>query len=132
MSKLIEWSSIFEISPKIDEQHQKLCDILNELHDFYINNTKTYKISKTLQELQEYTIYHFNTEEELFRKHKYSKALEHIKEHRFFIAKIDKFIEQYKKNDSMLTYDMLEFLKDWIISHILNSDKEYKKEIYKK
>jgi len=131
MSKLIEWSSIFEISPKIDEQHKKLCNILNQLHDSYLKSTETSKLDNILKELQDYTIYHFNTEEELFRIHNYSKIKEHTKEHQYFVSKIDDFTKQYNKNDSLLTYNMLEFLKDWVIEHILNSDKKYIKEIYK-
>lgn len=129
MDNLIQWSAIFEICPKIDVQHKKLCSIINELHKAYLKNVETYKLSIILKELKEYIDYHFSTEEILFEKYNYSLKEEHIKEHLSFTLKIDEFTKQYNENDTLLAQNMLDYLKEWLLDHILNEDKKYINEI---
>lgn len=129
MNNFIEWSSIFEICPEVDKQHKKLCSIINELYEAYIKTVETYKLAIILKELKEYSKYHFTTEEKLFAKYNYSLKEEHIKEHQSFKDEINKFVKKYNEDDAMLAQDMLDYLKDWLLNHILNEDKKYINEI---
>ena len=130
MEEFIQWSDIFEICPEIDKQHKKLIQIINELHQIYLLNIlETAPIAKILKQLQDYSIYHFSTEENLFKIYNYSRREEHTREHLSFVTQIGKFTNRYKNNDLSLSTDLLDYLKKWLLEHILNDDKKYLEEI---
>ncbi|MBP2644264.1 MAG: iron-binding protein, hemerythrin [Firmicutes bacterium] len=127
---MILWKEEFRIGiPVIDEQHQKLLEIANRAYDLLqdeLITDKYDKIVELLQELKEYTIYHFAFEEEYMKSINYSKFLSHKVEHDDFIAKlenIDLSKVDYNQNGAIL--DMLDFVVNWISEHILIKDKMY-------
>ena len=65
----IEWKPEYNVHiDTIDQQHKKLVAIINELYELLTDETgvKEY-ISKIIDDLKEYTIYHFSTEEDLMK-----------------------------------------------------------------
>lgn len=122
----IEWREIYEIGfTKIDEQHTKLISIINELYEARKSGTSQAIIEKTLDELVDYTHYHFSVEEELFTRYNYPQATEHKAEHDSFILHIKEFQKESKTGNIILSLKTLDFLKDWTITHILGTDKEF-------
>ncbi len=83
------------------------------------------KIDETLLELQNYTKYHFSTEEKLFEKHNYENSEEHIVLHKAFISKLDNIAHKYKVEKKNINLDLMIFLRTWLVSHILENDKKY-------
>lgn len=76
------WKKEFELGiSSIDDQHKRLLEIGNRINDLLINHEEdddNYdEIFMVIEELKDYTIYHFNTEEELFVKYKYPEYNEH-------------------------------------------------------
>ena len=64
-----------------------------------------------IEELKDYTVYHFNTEEELFIKYKYPEYDEHKKEHDDFIEYIESVnLENIDDNQKMFLKELLEKL----------------------
>ena len=85
-----------------------------------------------LNELVDYTLYHFHAEEEIIESKRYPKIVEHIEEHKYFFEKITELRKDALKNNILLSLKTIDFLKDWTINHILGSDmefSEYMKEI---
>lgn len=129
---MFEWKEQFSVNVKeIDIQHKRLFELghtIFEILDQYDNEEDSYEeIAKVLQELKDYTIYHFKHEEKLMEKYNYQNIESHKKEHEFFINKISDFKCQdiYIKQDKALK-NILTFLLDWITTHILKSDMKYK------
>lgn len=65
------WKQEFELGiPSIDEQHKRLLDIGNRINELLTNHDDTDdnydEIHTVIQELKDYTVYHFKTEEDLF------------------------------------------------------------------
>ena len=111
----------------IDIQHSKLVAILNRLATQVVYKTTTKDLNLVFEELVEYTIFHFQSEEKLW--HKYLKddisELEHRKTHQKFIDKILQFKkEQDLKPLNQLSDEVLTFLVDWLVSHILKTDRK--------
>ena len=111
---------------KIDKQHQKLVLLLNTLYDtMKEGKDKKEKLEHILNELVEYTDYHFKFEEELFEKYSYINKTAHIKEHNNLRKKVINFNNDVKAGQAVITQEITKFLIDWLVNHILISDKEY-------
>jgi len=122
----INWKETYDIGfRKIDEQHLKLIDIINELHEAHTKGTGQMILGEILDRLVDYTIYHFDTEEELFKQYEYPKAKEHLVEHKEFTDQVTEFLNDSKTGNLILTLKTMDYLKDWTITHILGTDKEF-------
>lgn len=121
---LIVWRDIYETGiPHIDKQHKGLVDLTNQLIEAHHNQTGKFIIYGILDQLVEYTKKHFKDEEALFDAG-YTGAQKHREEHDYFIWEIDKLQAEAKQKNLLLPYKTLDFLKDWLITHILGTDKE--------
>ena len=125
---IFPWNDHFNTGLEfIDIQHSKLVAILNRLATQVVYKTTTKDLNLVFEELVEYTIFHFQSEEKLW--HKYLKddisELEHRKTHQKFIDKILQFKkEQDLKPLNQLSDEVLTFLVDWLVSHILKTDRK--------
>jgi len=124
--KLVEWGPKYNIGiQEIDNQHKVLVDIINRLYAAFGSNSNKKEIKKNLKELVDYTVYHFGNEEEYFNKFGYRDTPAHLEQHRKFIERIQKFGEEFEHGDSTVSLDIINFLKDWLINHILKVDSRY-------
>jgi len=121
------WEEKYSVNVKeIDEQHKKLVSILNELHTAMLGAKANYVLlKKILNELIEYTVYHFKTEEQYMVKYLYPKYAEHKESHKNLTEKVLSFYSDFEKGKKLLTVELLFFLKDWLTNHILGEDKMY-------
>jgi len=69
--------------------------------------------------------YHFKFEEELFERYSYKDKMAHIKEHDDFREKVINFNNNIKMGQGVVNQEILKFLIDWLVNHILILDKEY-------
>ncbi len=109
----------------IDEQHQKLVQMINDFYENLRNKSNKELISELVTKMKDYTNFHFDTEETLFKKYGYAEADDHIKEHRYFIEKVEILEQRISKNEIILSYEITSFLKNWIKDHIMLTDKKY-------
>ena len=122
----IQWNDAYSIGFKvIDDQHKKLIGFLNDLYAAQSHGMLQANISGTLDKLAEYTVYHFSEEEKLFEFYKYPKAAEHKEEHIYFVDKVKDLQLELSKGSVVLSLKTMDFLKDWTITHILGTDKEF-------
>jgi hemerythrin-like metal-binding protein len=68
---------------------------------------------------------HFKTEENLMESHHYPDYGQHKSEHERLTATVLDFQGKFQRNEVGLTIDVMQFLKDWLYKHILESDKRY-------
>ncbi len=127
MSELFSWKDDYATGCEIiDNQHKKLFDIINELFTAFEGAFAESQVPRILKELEEYTIYHFSTEERLFVEKNYPLKDQHKQEHDHFIQKIRKFkLDLESGQNNLLAFDVMITLKDWLIGHILGSDHKY-------
>lgn len=121
----ITWDESYSIGQKnVDEQHKTLVKLINELHDAMSLGKSKQVMSKVLQNLLDYTISHFSTEEKYMIKYSYQWYLPHKSEHRKFVEKVASFQKGYNEGKMVLSLDIMSFLKDWLVDHILQTDKK--------
>lgn len=124
--EFLRWQEDYSVRVKeIDEQHKKLVVLINKFYNAFYDHKHKEVIEEVLSELTDYTRYHFSTEEKYFRQFNYSDTLIHIKEHQQFIEKIKTFTVEKEISASTTTFKLMAFLQNWLINHILKSDKKY-------
>lgn len=111
----------------IDEQHKMLFNIADRayllLKDDFIQD-KYDKIATILEELKDYTSFHFKTEEKYMESIGYKRLFSQKIAHNDFIQKLDNVdLKHIDANQKQAILDILQFLNDWLIEHIFHSDK---------
>lgn len=121
-----KWKNDFSVGIKeLDDQHRSFFEILNRLGEVAGGKKGMDAVGHVLQELKEYSRHHF-IEEENWLKIIGFPGLPHQKQqHAFFIAQVADLQEKFSKGDGNIPVSTLEFLRDWLLSHILESDKKY-------
>lgn len=128
MSGLIEWDEKFSVGIKeIDDQHKKLFKIIDEVFDGFTGKSEeeTEMLKTAFDKVLEYTRYHFATEEQYFEKFHYPDAKEHKQQHAHLIEETLKLKKQYTEGAPAVTFELVDFLTEWLQKHILLHDKKY-------
>ena len=121
---LIQWGSALEVgNTSIDTQHKKLVAMVNELNDAMTQGKAKDVMGKLLKELIDYTVTHFSMEEQLMKTHAYSDRANHVKQHDELKAAVTKLQGEFASGKTMITIEVMRFLKDWLSNHILITDK---------
>lgn len=123
---LINWDKVSKTGIlSIDEQHHNLVKLINKLHIGLMNGESYEVFGEALEELLEYSHYHFKFEENLFTELKFDGAEEHKKVHEELVKKVKNYHDRFKSGDITLIMDVIQFLKIWLIEHIEVEDKKY-------
>ena len=132
---LVQWSDDLSLHiPSIDQQHRKLFDLVNHLHDEIQKKEKGEKseaelktvIESVLDDLSQYVIKHFAYEEGLLDENKYLESKVHKEEHEVLMHRlVDLQVDIDDDQGNKRAEDLLEFLKDWLTCHIQLTDKKY-------
>jgi hemerythrin len=122
----IEWSNQFSVNIKeIDDQHKKLFETLNELESAMLNNQGNSTVGKVLDFMLEYAHTHFDLEEKLMEQNGYPDLAQHMAEHSSFVKKVGEFKSKHDRKTSLLGLDVMNFLFEWLITHISKTDIKY-------
>ncbi|HAM88691.1 MAG: Methyl-accepting chemotaxis sensory transducer [Candidatus Falkowbacteria bacterium GW2011_GWC2_38_22] len=123
---LIEWKSDYSVGvQELDDQHKKMFVLINQFYELMKETKDIKNIEKMLGELSDYGKYHLETEEKLFAEYGYPEKEDHQKIHDAYRAKIGEFLQ--KKDDALLSFEIIDFLEDWWLGHIASTDKKYQK-----
>jgi hemerythrin-like metal-binding protein len=122
------WSESLSVGVKtLDDDHKKLVDMINELVDGITNKRRLEALTQVLDKLVHYTKLHFAREEDYFARTGYPQAATHIQQHRTLIQQVSQLQARLKAGDtSLLSLDLMKFLRDWLTRHIMEEDKQYK------
>lgn len=125
---MFKWNEDYKTGVElIDEQHKKLFEIGNRAYELLKNRLYTDKYDKILEiieELKDYTIFHFQTEENYLLENKCKTFFSHKVQHDDFIKKLD-CTNSSNIDESQEEYimELLQFIYKWIDGHILGNDK---------
>ena len=83
------------------------------------------EIVGVIQELKDYTVFHFEAEEAYMLETKYPKFFSHKVLHQEFVDKVNSVnITSLDEDQTKYLLDMLTFVLDWLQNHILRVDTE--------
>jgi len=121
----IKWDNKIDTGiPWIDNQHKKLLERLNVLLNAVVHDKGFEETGKSITFLKEYTKAHFGTEESLMQKHKFPGRETQKKQHKYFIEKMDKYVDDYAQGGASkeLAVKVAKELWEWFKNHITQED----------
>ncbi len=123
---MLNWDVSYSVGVKeIDDQHRKIIAFINDLEQALHVADNRDSLVTVLNGLVSYTKEHFATEEFYFKQFDYKNTEDHIQEHVELISKVEKLVYQFAVGEHLDINKLIDFLKTWLIEHILGADQEY-------
>jgi len=109
----------------IDTQHQEIVVGINELYLSKQQGKPTSEQARILTDLIKVTVNHFSDEQKLFMASEYPEKEAHLERHRKIIAQLKESCAKIESGSASVDDELLDFLKDWLQSHIMIVDSGY-------
>ncbi len=123
----IIWAEGFSVGvSEMDNQHKKLIAMINRLIAEPKATVQSETISDLLNDMINYAQEHFRDEEALMSEHSYPFKDLQTEQHKSFIKRTVDFCSASEGGVDIVPQAMLEYLKGWLIHHILEQDMKYK------
>lgn len=125
---MIVWKEEYCVGVEfIDEQHKELVVIANKIYELLKNDLiadKYDSIIAIIDELKDYTVYHFKAEEEYMKSIGYKKLLSQKVAHNDFLEKMQSIdMDKIDNGHNEYLIEMLDFVCEWLVRHIVKEDK---------
>ncbi len=119
----VEWDESLSIGiDTIDEHHRYLFDLINDLYEVVSNKRGAREVARLVKATDAYAKVHFRAEEKMMQHYGYKGIHLQEKQHHEFEAKIREFYEELHENPLVAQFDVLSYLRDWLIHHIRVED----------
>ena len=129
---LMTWNESYSVKvPELDDQHKQLFILINELHEAMKAGQARSMMAKVLDRLIQYTRLHFSEEEEMLASVSYAEFVSHVAQHRGFTERVEKFAREFRVGNVIITIEVMNFLQDWLVNHIMKVDRKYVPELSK-
>lgn len=125
---MYEFKDIYKTGiASVDAEHRRLFEIAEEAYQLQQNEfipDKYDNLVSILEELREYTKTHFANEEAYMKEIGYKGMFTQKVQHDAFIQKLEDLdLSSIDENSDAAIEDILKFLTDWLVDHILHVDK---------
>lgn len=122
----LTWNENYSVNVKeLDDQHKIWMGLINNLHAAIRVGKGEQALNIIIDEVIRYTVFHFEYEESLLVKHDYPEESNHKKIHDDFARRVKDLKKTLDSGGAVQSNTVLEQMKDWLINHIMKSDKQY-------
>ncbi|KAF1709332.1 bacteriohemerythrin [Pseudoxanthomonas kalamensis DSM 18571] len=108
----------------IDGQHQRIVEMINQLHNAQVGGHGNVLVGEVLDELIDYTLSHFAFEEELMEEAGYPFHAAHKRVHDIFTKRVSEYRMRFQSGEDV-TDELKGMLSRWLFNHIRSDDKAY-------
>jgi len=123
---MFEWKTEYATGiGSVDAQHQTLFALGRELYAAMSSGQGKAVMGRILDRLVRYTQVHFAHEERLLQVHGYADFVAHKALHDALVKRVLSFQTEFKAGRATMAVQVLQFLKDWLEGHIMQSDMAY-------
>jgi hemerythrin-like metal-binding protein len=123
---LFVWKRDYAVGcAEVDEQHERLFHMADELHRAMLERRGKEALASLLKRLLAYTEYHFASEERLMQETGYTGYLPHRREHVKLTEQVLEYQNRMSGGESQIAIDLMKFLSDWLKHHIQGSDVKF-------
>jgi hemerythrin-like metal-binding protein len=106
----------------IDEHHRYLFDLINDLYVVVISKRGARDVARLVKSLDAYAKIHFRAEEQMMTHYGYAGLDQQLQQHHAFEEKIKEFYEELHANPLVAQFDVLSYMRNWLIHHIRVED----------
>jgi hemerythrin-like metal-binding protein len=125
MVDYFEWLDSYSVGvEQIDADHKQLFGMLNRVVHVVGDRQDLDAAHAILDELLDYTIYHFNHEEILLKRAGYPGFEEHRAIHDRLVRKLVVFTRDFRQQ-SLEAVDVANFLINWLLKNVLQQDAQF-------
>ncbi len=124
---LMEWNDKLSVGiTQFDNEHKRLVAMVNDLFDGVQAGRGKDVLGPVLDGLITYTKTHFANEERYMQQHSFPEFAAHKAEHDALTKQVMDVHTKYQAGASaVLSMEVMNFLKNWLVKHIMGSDKAY-------
>ena len=122
-----QWKPSFSVNVEdMDHQHREFISLLMKLSEIAerqnINETQFRELHR---KLAGYADRHFQDEERLLAAVDYPELDQQKRHHQFFLEELARLEAAFSSGEKTAVRGMVDFLRDWLFSHILMEDRKY-------
>ena len=122
----ISWDDRLALGiPEIDEQHQRLVQMIDDLSEAMIQGRSQEVLDSLLAGLYDYARIHFATEERYLAEVCCPQVSQHRAEHQEFISRVTRLTARFQQGAVGVSIDVLDFLGTWLVRHIQQTDGDF-------
>ncbi|SCA56486.1 hypothetical protein MTBPR1_20334 [Candidatus Terasakiella magnetica] len=120
----VTWKKSFSTDVvSIDNEHRDLIDLLNKAAQTYQEDPESLDLCETFDLIGAETLKHFDHEENVMRNMGYPRYEMHKDKHKWLIADLSKRKAEILKNPDSTNFDeVLQYLKYWLLRHLISED----------
>ena len=127
MADLISWEPGMSVGVSVlDEDHKRIMNMINRFYNALCDGEGKDTLDEIFHDLMVYINLHFESEEAMLKQTHYPGADDQKAHHKAMAARVVAEKKKYEQNEnSKAPIEMLNFLKDWWVDHIMNLDRKY-------
>lgn len=119
----VNWSDDLSVGiDVIDEHHRYLFDLVNDLHEVIAAKQGARDVARILNALSKYAQVHFRAEERMMEHYGYQALDQQKHQHHHFEERVKAFYNELHVNPLTAQFDILTYLRDWLVKHIKVED----------
>jgi hemerythrin-like metal-binding protein len=127
----MQWAPEMSVGlSQLDEDHRYLIKVINDLAENSGKGGRVDLLRQSLRSLLRYAEFHFAREEGVMRACGYDALAAHQGEHRSFTDKMTALSHGFDEDPAAaaakINDELLDYLKSWLIHHIMTIDMSYK------
>lgn len=120
----LDWTDVLDIGlPELDDQHKKLISFSNSLLQAMTVGKGEDILHDLFEELKDYTLYHFEAEEQYMITIEYPHLEAHKTAHQALVRHVDQFSAALR-GPGVSPNLVLDFINNWIMVHIMEEDSQ--------
>ena len=118
----VEWDRKFEVGhERIDFEHKIFLNLIRDASRLPERQASRERVSRHLNEVKQYAVFHFTSEENIMLDLNYPDIEPHKKEHDRLLALFDNRVYQYRSEEIDLE-QVVAFLFEWFALHTTQVD----------
>ena len=122
----LEWTPELDVGVgAMNTEHQKLIELMNHFADLAKKGVPRPEAAKALEALGQYTVEHFQHEEQVMEAMGFPELAKHQRIHRSLLEQFAEHAARFNRTGEH--EELLMFLKVWLKSHIKGIDTKYGK-----
>ena len=121
---LVRWKDEYLTQiEEIDKQHRQLIEQINGIYDLMRMERGPQAMAEALGEIEDYTRFHFATEEKAMAETGFAGVEGHTVEHGKLLDQIHELRRAVRDGRIVVSMNEMYFLRDWLLVHIQGPDR---------